>query len=475
MPSFTVPLFIDGQEVRPRQTFDVVSPATGNVVHCCSAASVAHADAAVHAAARAFATWRKSSPVERRNVLLAAAHLLHARRDHLVQCIMDETGASAHWSHFNINFALELLKDTAGTIQTLSGSFPALTDPQTSAIVAREPYGVVLAIAPWNAPIILGTRAIVSPLAAGNTVVLKASELAPRTMWALVSVLQDAGLPKGVLNMIVHDPQSAAAVTSAVIANPNVKKINFTGSTAVGRIIGTLAGQHLKPLVLELGGKAAALVCEDANLQLAAEQCAIGALLNSGQICMSTERILVSKSIKQQFVDLLKTCVEHKFCSDPDSPVLINALAAQKTQALVADALGKGASLVLGNPDSWQPGSTKMKPFIVDEVTPDMDLYTLESFGPCVSIIPVDSEEHAVQIANESEYGLSAAVFTEDLARGMRLAREIETGAVHINSMTVHDETALPHGGVKSSGFGRFNTARGLDEWVKTKTITFQN
>lgn len=294
-------------------------------------------------------------------------------------------------------------------------------------------------------------------------------------MFAIASVFHEAGLPNGVLNMIVHEPAAAAAVTSAIIANPHVKKINFTGSTGVGRIIGKLAGENLKPVVLELGGKAPAIVWEDADLQLAADQCALGSFLHSGQICMCTERILVHKAIKKEFVDKFKTSVENIFPSSAGAPTLINSASVDKNKKLVADAIRKGASVIFGNAEAKETSNTRLRPIVVDNVTPKMDLYKTESFGPTVSIIDIDSEEEAIRIANDTEYGLTSAVFTEDLRRGLRFAREIEAGAVHINAMTIHDETILPHGGAKASGYGRFNSSRGLDEWMRTKNVTFKN
>lgn len=311
------------------------------------------------------------------------------------------------------------------------------------------------------------------PIAAGNTAVFKASELSPKTMWGICSVFAEAGLPAGVLNMIIHEPANAASITSKLIANEHIKKINFTGSTTVGRIIGRLAGENLKPVLLELGGKAPAIVWEDANLDLAADQCALGAFLNSGQICMSTERIIVHKNVAAEFEKKFMASVNKFFPADGDAPVLIHQPAVDKVKSLLRDAQGKGATLLNGNLDAVEATPTRMRPIVVKGITTEMDLYKTESFGPSVGLYEVDTEEEALRIANDTEYGLTSAVFTEDLRRGLRIAKGIETGACHINSMSVHDESALPHGGAKSSGYGRFNTF-GLEEWVRTKTITYK-
>lgn len=294
-------------------------------------------------------------------------------------------------------------------------------------------------------------------------------------MKALISVFHEAGVPSGVINMIAHDRDTAADITTALIANPHVRKINFTGSTAVGRVIGRLAGEHLKPVILELGGKAPAIVWEDADLDLAAQQCAIGAFLHGGQICMSTEKIIVHSKVRPQFQEKLVAAVNEIFPPDGPAPVLINEAAVQRNRALVADAAAKGAAVILGDVHATESRAAELRPVVVGDVTPAMDMYATESFGPTVSLHEVETEAQALQLANDSEYGLTAAVFTEDLRRGLRFAREIDSGAVHINGMTVHDEPALPHGGTKSSGFGRFNAAIGLEEWVRTKTVTFKH
>jgi acyl-CoA reductase-like NAD-dependent aldehyde dehydrogenase len=242
----------------------------------------------------------------------------------------------------------------------------------------------------------------------------------------------------------------------------------------VGRIVGRLAGEHLKPVLLELGGKAPAIVWEDADLDNAALQCALGAFLNSGQICMSTERILVHKRVRADFEAKLVATIDNVFGGQHDAPVLINSVGVAKNKKLVEDALSRGASLLYGDVKAQESTPTRMRPVVIGGVKTDMDIYKTESFGPTVSLYEIETEEEALRIANDTEYGLSSAVFTEDLRRGLRFAKEIETGAVHINSMSVHDESALPHGGAKASGYGRFNAAQGLSEWVRTKTVTFK-
>ncbi|KAK3695401.1 aldehyde dehydrogenase domain-containing protein [Podospora appendiculata] len=471
--AYSVPFIIGGEEVHPQRKFDVTSPATGKVVHQSGSATEADVVAAVDAAAKAFKTWRDTTLIQRRDIFLKAAEVFERRKEELGQYMINETGCTRDWADFNIGNAKDFLIDVAGRVTTLEGAVTTTQDPKIGAFILKEPFGVTLAIAPWNAPYILGMRSVLFPIAAGNTTILKGSELCPQTMWGLCSVFHEAGLPAGVLNMIVHEPANAAAITQQLISNHEVKKINFTGSTMVGRIIGKLAAENLKPVLLELGGKAPAIVWEDAELDNAAFQCALGAFLNAGQICMSTERILVHKKVRAEFEKKLIGAIDTLFGGELDAPVLINSVAVARNKKLVQDALSKGASLVYGDVAAEESTKTRMRPVVVSGVTNEMDIYMTESFGPTVSLIEIETEDEALRIANDTEYGLTSAVFTEDLRRGLRFAKAIETGGVHINHMTVHDESALPHGGAKASGNGRFNSSGGLLEWVRTKTVTY--
>ncbi|KFY33336.1 hypothetical protein V494_07705 [Pseudogymnoascus sp. VKM F-4513 (FW-928)] len=464
----TVPAYINGAELPLSSAFDVHSPSTNTLIHRSASATVADALSAVTAAQAAFPAWRDLPPAAKRDIFLKTAEIFKSRAEEFTKYMVDETGADAGWAAFNVNLATDMLVDVAGRISSLKGDFPTTSDPGTSAIVYKEPYGVILAIAPWNAPYILGVRAIANALSVGNTAVLKAPEISPRCTWAIVSCFHAAGLPAGVLNSLAHNTASAPAVTQALITDPRVRKINFTGSTAVGRIIAEAAGRALKPVLLELGGKAPAIVWNDADLDLAATQCAMGAFMHAGQICMSTERILVHRSVAKVFGEKLKVKVGEMF----GVACLVNRVGVEKNVKLVKDAVGKGAEVMFGGLGGEE--GAKMAPIVLGGVTEEMDLYKTESFGPTVSVIEVDTEEDALRIANDTEYGLSSSVFTEDLRTGLRFARGIETGAVHINGMSVHDETALPHGGWKSSGYGRFGSGA-LEEWVQTKTVTFRN
>jgi len=474
---YTVPLWIDGKEVTTSQNFDVIGPKTSEVLWKSYGASTKEALEAVEAAQKAFKTWKNTKPQAVRKILLKAADIMEERGEELAMYMEEETGAPEALSiKFNVPGTVEMLRDVAGRTVIQSGHIPITGEPGTGSFVFREPYGVILGIAPWNAPYILGMRAGLFAIATGNTTVLKGSELSPRTFWAIGSVLHEAGLPAGVFNVIYHRPEDAVAVTNTLIEHPAVRKVNFTGSTAVGSIIAAKAGKELKPVLMELGGKASAIVCADANIQNASFQCALGAFVHSGQICMSTERILVHRSILPEFSEALKSAVEIIYPSSDLGPILVAKPAVEKNKNLITDAKSKGAKLIHGDLENItsQDSTYRIRPFIITDVTKDMDIYYTESFGPSVSLIPFDSEEEALEIANDTEYGLSGAIFTENLGTGLRLARQIDTGAVHINQMSVHDEPSLPHGGVKKSGWGRFNAQWGLDEFTKFKTVTYR-
>lgn len=390
-----------------------------------------------------------------------------------------ETGQAESMFRFEFGLAHDGCLTLAGLISSVQGSILEPAAEGSSAMMIKEPYGVCLGIAPWNAPHVLGMRAFMGPIAMGNTVVLKGPEASPATYWNFVRVFHEAGLPAGVLNTIYHKPENAAEVTKALIENPLVKKVNFTGSTNVGSIIASLCGKNLKPALMELGGKAPSIVCADADLDNAALQCALGAFLHGGQICMSTERIIVESTIVDEFKKKLSGTMDQVFSKEQPAPVLVNAPPVKKNKALLKDALSKGARAVYGDPEAEEESNTRMRPVIIENINQDMDIYHTESFGPTVALYVVQSgesfEEEALKLANDTDYGLASAIFTEDLRKGLRLAKGIETGAVHINSMSVHDEAALPHGGAKKSGFGRFNSKEGLEEWVRSKVITWKD
>ncbi|MBC3483465.1 aldehyde dehydrogenase [Pseudomonas capeferrum] len=474
---FEVPLLIGGKARTASDggTFERRHPVSGEVVSVVAAATLADADAAVEAAQAAFPAWAALGPGERRARLLKAADALDARRDEFL-AMAGETGAKANWYGFNVMLAANILREAASMTTQIQGSVIPSDVPGSFAMALRQPCGVVLGIAPWNAPVILATRAIAMPLACGNTVVLKASEASPAVHGLLGQVLQAAGLGDGVVNVICNAPHDAPAVVERLIAHPAVRRVNFTGSTHVGRIVGQLAARHLKPAVLELGGKAPFLVLADADLEAAVDAAAFGAYFNQGQICMSTERLIVDQAVADEFVAKLGEKVRRLRAADPSQPdaplgSLIDAGAGERIQALVDDAVGKGATLVAGGE---RTGSV-MQPVLLDHVNAGMRLYREESFGPVAVVLRASGDEALLALANDSEFGLSAAIFSRDTQRALALAQRLESGICHINGPTVHDEAQMPFGGVKASGYGSFGSTAAIDAFTQLRWVTVQH
>lgn len=472
---------IIGGEKRPARnsaTFERCNPLDGAVATVAAAATPEDAMSAVQCAADAFPAWSASSPGERRALLLAAAAVLRARAPAFATAMAGETGATALWASFNVQLAADMLQEAAALTTRIEGQLIPSNLPGNLALAVRQPAGVVLGIAPWNAPVILGVRAIAVPLACGNTVVLKASELCPATHSLIVEALEDAGLPAGVVNFVTNAPDDAAAVVEAMIGHPAVRRVNFTGSTRVGRLIALTCARYLKPAVLELGGKAPALVLDDADLDDAVAAVAFGAFANSGQICMSTERIVVDDAIADDFVARLAAKAASLPAGDPrdtrNGAVVLGSVVDMTTvhrcNALIDDALAKGATLVCGG----KAGTVLMPATLLDRVTPAMKIYHEETFAPVKAIVRVAGEEAAIACANDTAFGLSSAVFTRDVARGWRVAQRIQTGICHINGASVHDEAQMPFGGVKESGWGRFGGQAGIDAFTDLRWLTLQ-
>lgn len=472
-----VPLLIAGKAcpARDGRTFERRNPVTGEVVSQVAAATLEDADAAVAAAQAAFPAWAALAPNERRTRLLKAAEQMQARAGEFIAAA-GETGAMANWYGFNVHLAANILREAASLTTQINGEVIPSDVPGSFAMALRQPCGVIIGIAPWNAPVILATRAIAMPLACGNTVVLKASELSPAVHRLIGQVLQDAGLGDGVVNVISNAPADAAAIVERLIANPAVRRVNFTGSTKVGRIVGELAARNLKPALLELGGKAPLLVLDDADLDAAVQAAAFGAYFNQGQICMSTERLVVDSKVADLFVGKLAQKIATLRAGDPAAEgsvlgSLVDASAGERIKALVDDAVSKGARLVAGG----QLVGSIMQPTLLDEVTPAMRLYAEESFGPVAVVLRGEGDEALLRLANDSEFGLSAAIFSRDTGRALALAQRIESGICHINGPTVHDEAQMPFGGVKASGYGSFGGKAAIEQFTQLRWVTLQN
>ncbi|TKA30721.1 hypothetical protein B0A50_02441 [Salinomyces thailandicus] len=476
-----VPLLVNGQtlpidesRVRPVQ-----SSMTDETIHYYASTDVKTCDDACEAAWTAFSGstldtgrsgWKRASANTRRDVISKAADLFEARRDALVKTQMQETSCQQGWAVNNVVTTVGYMREIASCVSGIRGEIPTIDKPDTFAFVFKEPVGPVLIIPPWNAAIVLATRAVTSAVGAGCTVVLKASELCPLTHSMIVDIYHDAGLPAGVLNSVQAERSNAAEVTEALIANERIRKIEFIGSAAVGRIIGATAAKHLKPVLMELGGKCPAIVLDDANLQKAAALCAKGAMLHHGQICFSTERIIVQRSIAPHFQDLLV-----KMVADEQGGTAVHAGIAEKAQSILQDAKDKGSQFLIGGPEMATKNGVQPSIVLVDPKASKDDLTIVdeETFGPSASLYIVEDDVEAVQIANRSAYGLNATIHSNNMERALKMGRELEYGQVHVNSISVFTSWTGPQGGVKGSGWGRQNSHWGLEEFLQEKFITY--
>ena len=474
---YDIKMLIGGQRrtAAGNATFERYNPLDQRVATRAPAATPADAQAAAEAAANAFPAWATTTPGERRRLLMQAAQALEEKTGSFAEIMAAETGATTLWAQFNVHLAANMLREAAALTTQINGTIIPSDIPGNLATAIRQPAGVVLGIAPWNAPVILAVRAIATPLACGNTVILKGSELSPATHGLIIETLQEAGLPPGVVNFITNAPENAGEIVETMVSHPAVRRVNFTGSTRVGKRVAQTCARHLKPVILELGGKAPMLILDDADLDAAVAAATFGAFANSGQICMSTERIIVDAGIADEFVSRFAARADSLPLGDPrQGPVVLGSVADMRTvthcNALIDDALAHGARLICGS----KVNHTLIPATLLDHVTPAMRIFREESFAPVKAIIRVRDTEEAITVANDSEFGLSSAVFSRDLARAWQVAARIEAGICHINGPTVHDEAQMPFGGMKGSGYGRFGGQAGIDAFTELRWITLQ-
>ena len=458
------------------KTFEDKDPFTGETVAVVPAGDGDDACKAIEAAATAFPAWAATPPAVRQAIFLKAADILESRQDEVVSMLARETGCTFGFGMFQMHFVPGLFRQAAAApYQPIGQIIPS--DTGALAMGIRKPVGVVGAIAPWNAALILSARSIAAPLALGNTVVLKPSEWSP---WAggLVwgEIFAEAGLPEGVLNIVTHAPGKAGDIGDELVSHPAVRRINFTGSTNVGRKLAEAAGRHLKRVVLELGGYNPVIVLADADLEYAVNATAFGAFLHQGQICMSARKVLVERSIADEFTEKLAAKAKGLKAGDPkehDTIIgpLINEDALKMVQGRVDEALKKGARVLAGG----EAVGACYQATVLADVPEDSEFATHETFGPVIAVEVVDSADDAVARANATAYGLSAGILTTDSDRGFALAQRLEAGIVHVNDQPVGDEPQMPFGGVKDSGWGRFGGQAAQDEFTELRWITVQS
>ncbi len=456
--------------------FERRNPVSGEIVTTAAACTAEDVERAVQSCASAFKEWSKTGPNLRRAVLNKCADALDAKASEFMRLGAEETGGSGPWIGFNVMLGASILREAASMTTQIKGDIIPSDKPGTMAMAFRQPVGVLVGMAPWNAPVILAVRSFAMAIACGNALVMKASEKCPGLHRLIGDAMAEGGLPPGVLNIITHSAEDAPEVVNALIDHPLTRRINFTGSTKVGQIVAERAAKHLKPCLLELGGKAPQIVLDDADIPAAVNAAIFGAFMNQGQICMSAEKIILLESIADEFADQFAKRAETLKVGRPNEKVHIASVVDRDTinhaAALIDDAVAKGGIVRSGGaPDE----GTIMPATIVDHVSPDMAIYSEESFGPVTTIIRVKDVEEAVKVANDTEYGLTASVFSQNTRRAMEVAKQIHTGICHINGPTVGDEAQMPFGGTKRSGYGRFGGSAAIDEFTELRWITIED
>jgi aldehyde dehydrogenase (NAD+) len=471
-------MYINGEwvDALDRAMYDDYNPYTGEVFARVPSGKRGDARRAIEAAAAAFPAWSNTLPAERQALFLKAADILQKKQNEIVTILAEETGCTFGFAMFQTMFTPGLLREAASQVHNPIGEIIPADLPGAFYMAIRQPVGVVAGIAPWNAPLILSLRAICLPIAYGNTAVLKPStESSVSGGVVIAEIFHEAGFPKGVLNLVTNGPGGSGEVGDELIENPRVRRINLTGSTSVGRQLAEKAGRHLKRVSLELGGQNPLVILRDADVDYAVNAAAFGAFLHQGQICMSVRRIIVEKPIAREFTEKFVKKISAFKVGNPKEPdtiigPLINKQQFSQVKGNVDAAVRDGAKILCGG----KAEGLCYHPTVLTNVKPSTPFAREETFGPVVSVIEVENEEEAVRAANETAYGLSAGVITRDFVKGLAVAERIETGIVHINDQSVHDEPQVPFGGVKDSGWGRFGGHAALEEFTELRWISMQ-
>ena len=469
-------MYVGGRWWPVEKTFSDINPSDDSEWARVPDVGVAEVRNAIDSAHHAFENWSKLPFNQRAHFMTKIAEIFEKRKMEVVKALRTEAGGWFGKSIFEASYVPEVFCAAAAmNYQSIGEVIPSEFGKLSMAI--RRPVGVVSVISPWNFPAILTSRGIAFALAAGNTVVLKPSEETPYCGGLLFAeIFEEAGVPGGVLNVVTCSRDNVSVVGEELIEHPLVKGVSFTGSTAVGREIAARAGAHLKKCCVELGGKDALIVCDDADMDRATGAANFGSFMHQGQICMSVEKILVQESIMQEFLERFKDRASRLKVGDPTKELdhiigpLINDRQVIRVKSQIEDAVAKGGKIVLGG----KVEGRYVEPTIITDVTSDMTLYQDETFGPVVSVIPFSTDEEAIAIANDTEYGLSSGVITKDEYRGLEIAQKLETGMCHINCSSVNDEPHAPFGGSKSSGVGRHGGRWATDTFTETRWITLE-
>ncbi|MDX8149490.1 aldehyde dehydrogenase family protein [Lentzea sp. BCCO 10_0061] len=457
-------------------TFDVYEPYSGKVFAKVAACEQADAVLAVDAAAEAFEEWASLPPARKAALFLRAEEIVAKRRDELVDLLVHETGCTTMLAMLQQDLVQQFLRHAAGWVYQPKGEVLQSDVPGVSSTTVRRPLGVVACISPWNAASILGWQAALQPLAAGNTVVLKPSELAPVSAGLVIAeVADEAGFPPGVVNVVPHAPGAAPAIADVFFNDDRVRCINFIGSVETGRMLSERAGRALKRTVMELGGHNPMIVLDDADLDYAVRSAMFSAFLHQGQICMAARMILVQRGLHDAFVRKFVEKTAELRRGDPRDPAtfigpLINQAALDKVHRRVTDAVALGARVLTGGTYD----GLIYEPTVLADVPLEAEMATVETFGPVVAVAPFDTVDEAIELANRSHYGLSSAVFTADAGRGLEVGARVKSGAVHVNGPTIDQELQAPFGGVSDSGWGR-SGPQSVNDFTDLVWVTVQS
>ncbi|MDH5353199.1 MAG: aldehyde dehydrogenase family protein [Gammaproteobacteria bacterium] len=469
-------LNIGGRLVSTSSYFDDLNPVDNSVWAKIPDATVSETRLAIDAAKEAFPAWSSLPFTKRAHYMHKVADVIVSRQTEIVSALQQESGSWFGKGMFESGYISEVFRAAAAMgYQSVGEVMPSEHGKLSMAI--RSPMGVISVISPWNFPALLTSRGIAFALAAGNTVVLKPSEETPYTGGLLFTeIFQEAGIPEGVLNVITCSREQVASVGNELVENPLVKGVSFTGSTAVGRQIAARAGAHLKKCCVELGGKDSLIILDDADMERAVGAANFGSFMHQGQICMSVEKVLVHQAIFDSFLSQFSTRASQLKVGDPCKDnanvigPLINDAQVTRVKEQLDDALAKGAKLVTGG----NVDGRFVEPTILTHVTPQMKIYNDETFGPVVPVIPFSCDEEAIAIANNTEYGLSSGIISQDENRALDIARRLETGMCHVNCSSVNDEPHVPFGGAKSSGLGRHGGRWSTETFTDTRWITLE-
>ncbi len=468
-------MYIGGQWVPGRGTFPDINPCDGSIWADVPDGGRAEAARAIQAAHAAFEGWADLPFTERARYMLRAADVWEKRAPDFAAAMQGEGGGTFGKGMFENTYVPEVLRAAAAVCyQSLGEVLPSEHGKFSTAV--RRPIGVVVTLSPWNFPAILASRQFANPLAIGNTIVMKPSEDTPYTGGLFIAeVMEEAGLPPGVFNVVTCSRDNVGEMGDELIENPMVKGVTFTGSSAVGRYIAAKCGAHLKKCCIELGGNDAMIVLEDADIERAAQAANFGSFMHQGQVCMSVERILVHENIFDAFLKRFKERTANLPMGDTRDKnnvigPMINQKQADRVMVHLEDAIAKGAKVELGGGSN----GCFIEPTIVTNTTPEMLIMRDETFGPVVPVIPFRTDDEAIAISNDTEYGLSAGVFTQNEERALAIARRLETGMCHVNCSSINDEPHVPFGGAKSSGLGRNGGRWSVETFSETRWITLE-